>query len=220
MKLFMKIFFIILIVFISFNLYAQNINSANESDVLSKYQDNKKIKQLILIRHTSGSNAKLKMYVKDKKQKNKWNLILTTDVFIGKNGMGKQKEGDLKTPKGLFYITKAFGIKENPGTKLKYIKVTENLYACDDDCKYYNQIIDSKKTKHECKGEHLIDYVPQYNYAMCIDFNSENIYPKGSNIFIHVMGKKKYTAGCIALDEESMIAVLKNSTKKTKIYIY
>ncbi|MBQ3834682.1 MAG: hypothetical protein II816_04130, partial [Elusimicrobia bacterium] len=70
MKLFMKIFFIILIVFISFNLYAQNINSANESDVLSKYQDNKKIKQLILIRHTSGSNAKLKMYVKDKKQKN------------------------------------------------------------------------------------------------------------------------------------------------------
>ena len=55
---------------------------------------------------------------------------------------------------------------------------------------------------------------------MCIDFNSDNIYPNGSNIFIHVKGSKNYTAGCIALDEESMVTVLKNSTKKTKICIY
>jgi L,D-peptidoglycan transpeptidase YkuD (ErfK/YbiS/YcfS/YnhG family) len=160
------------------------------------------------------------MYVKDKKQKNIWTLILTTNAFIGKNGIVKQKEGDSKTPIGIFNITKAFGIKENPGTELKYIKVTENLYACDENCKYYNQIIDSKKVKHQCKGAHLIDYSPQYNYGLCINFNSENIYPKGSNIFIHVKGRKNYTAGCIAVDEESMITILKNATTKTKVYIY
>lgn len=221
MKVLMKIFFIASITFIALlNLYAQNVNSIGENEILNKYQDNKKVKQLICINCVSGSDAVLKMYIKDKKQKNTWNLILTTSAFIGKNGISKQKEGDLKTPVGIFNITQAFGIKENPGTKLKYVKVTENLYACDEDCKYYNQIIDSKKTKHQCKGEHLIDYSPQYNYAMCINFNSENIYPKGSNIFIHVKGTKNYTAGCIAIDEESMVKLLQNSTKKTKVIIY
>lgn len=214
-----KIFFAALIIFaVLLNLYAQNITS--EKDILTLYQNNKKVKQIICVHYISDSNAIFKMYIKDKKQENGWNIILTTDAFIGKNGIGKQKEGDLKTPAGIFNITKAFGIKKNPGTKLKYINVTENTYACDENCKYYNQIIDSKKTKHQCKGEHLIQYFPQYNYAMCIDFNSNNIYPDGSNIFIHVKGNKNYTAGCIALDEESMVTVLKNSTKKTKIYIY
>ena len=218
MTIYKKIFFSVLIMFAAFlNLYAQNIDG---NEILNKYKDDKKVKQLICVQYVSDSNAIFKMYVKDKKQKNGWNLIVATDAFVGKNGIGKQKEGDLKTPFGVFNITKAFGIKKNPGTKLKYINVTDNIYACDEDCKYYNQIIDSKKTKHQCKGEHLIQYCPQYNYAMCIDFNSDNIYPNGSNIFIHVKGSKNYTAGCIALDEESMVTVLKNSTKKTKICIY
>jgi L,D-peptidoglycan transpeptidase YkuD (ErfK/YbiS/YcfS/YnhG family) len=202
------------------NVYAQDATAASEDKILTKYQNNKKVDQLICVNYISNSNAILNMYIKNKKQKNSWNLILTTVVFVGKNGIVKQKEGDLKTPIGTFNITKAFGIKENPGTKLKYIKVTKNLYACDENCKYYNQIIDSKKTKHQCKGEHLIDYSPQYNYGLCIDFNSKNIYPKGSNIFIHVKGKKNYTAGCIAVDEESMITILKNATTKTIVCIY
>jgi L,D-peptidoglycan transpeptidase YkuD (ErfK/YbiS/YcfS/YnhG family) len=55
---------------------------------------------------------------------------------------------------------------------------------------------------------------------MCIDFNPQNIYPNGSNIFIHVKGNKDFTTGCIAIDEKSMITVLKNSTTKTKVIIY
>ena len=219
MNLLKKIFFTVLILTMSLSLYAQNISVINDG-ILAKYQTDKRVKQLIVVSQTKNSNADIKMYIKDKNEKSGWKQIVSTTAFIGKNGLGKQTEGDLKTPKGEFNITKAFGIKENPGTKLKYINVTQNLYACDEDCKYYNRIIDARKTKHPCKGEHLIDYAPQYNYALCIDFNSKNIYPQGSNIFIHVKGKKSYTAGCIALDEESMITVLKNSTKKTKVYIF
>ena len=161
MTIYKKIFFSFLIMFAAFlNLYAQNIDG---NEILNKYKDDKKVKQLICVQYVSDSNAIFKMYVKDKKQKNGWNLIVATDAFVGKNGIGKQKEGDLQTPFGVFNITKAFGIKKNPGTKLKYINVTDNIYACDEDCKYYNQIIDSKKTKHQCKGEHLIQYCPQYN---------------------------------------------------------
>ena len=39
---------------------------------------------------------------------------MTTEAFIGKNGIGKTTEGDKKTPKGLFKLGITFGIKENP----------------------------------------------------------------------------------------------------------
>ena len=207
----------------STNSFAQQdmeIKTTSKNTILNKFQNNETVEQIICINFVENSSAIFKMYVRDKENIENWNLVLATDAFIGKNGLGKTGEGDWKTPIGEFNITQAFGIKENPGTNLKYINVTDRLYACDEDCKYYNQIIDTKKTKHNCKGEHLIEYIPQYNYAMCIDFNSQNIYPNGSNIFIHVKGQKDYTAGCIAIDEESMITVLKNSTNKTKVIIY
>lgn len=226
--MFMKITRFLIISFICFLFFdvasfahlTQEVKTVNKNQILNKFQDDENVQQLICVNYISDSNAIFKMYVRDSKQENGWNLILATDAFVGKNGLGKDKEGDLKTPMGEFNITQAFGIQENPGTKLKYIRVNKDLYACDEDCQYYNQIIDSAETKHDCKGEHLIEYSPQYNYAMCIDFNSGNIYPKGSNIFIHVKGSKDYTAGCIAINEEDMITVLKNATNKTKVVIY
>lgn len=216
------ILFVLIFSFLYVNCFAQANDKLllDNNPIPNKYRNDETVQQIICVNFVENSNASFKMYVRDKKQNNGWKLVLETDAFIGKNGLSKQTEGDLKTPIGEFNITKAFGIKKNPGTKLKYVKVTENLYACDENCQYYNQIIDAKKTKHQCKGEHLIDYSPQYNYGLCIDFNSENIYPNGSNIFIHVKGNKDYTAGCIAIDEKSMITVLKNSTNKTKVIIY
>ena len=213
---------ILAILFFNINIFAkkqQEMPTINRNQILNKYQDNKKVQQIICITQVEGSDAILKMYVRDKTQDSGWNLILATDAFIGQRGLGKSKEGDLKTPIGEFNITQAFGTKWNPGTTLKYIYVDNNTYACDEDCKYYNQIIDAKKTKHKCKGEHLMDYLPQYYYALCIDFNPNNIYPNGSNIFIHVKGQRAYTAGCIAVDEQSMITILQNATKKTKVVI-
>lgn len=204
----------------SFAHLTQEVKTVNKNPILNKFQEDENVQQIICVNFVENSNAIFKMYARDKEQGNGWKLILATDAFVGKNGLGKDKEGDLKTPAGEFNITQAFGIQENPGTKLKYIRVNKDLYACDENCKYYNQIIDSVETNHDCKGEHLIEYSPQYNYALCIDFNPQNIYPMGSNIFIHVKGQKDYTAGCIAIDEESMITVLKNSTNKTKVIIY
>jgi L,D-peptidoglycan transpeptidase YkuD (ErfK/YbiS/YcfS/YnhG family) len=59
-------------------------------------------------------------------------------------------------------------------------------YACDEDCEYYNQIIDTEETGHECKGEEMFSYQPQYNYGIATDFNKACIYPNGSAIFIPV----------------------------------
>ena len=213
---------VLTILFFNTNILAkkqQEMPTINRNPILNKFQDDKKVQQIICVTLVDGTNAILKMYVRDKTQASGWNLILATDAFIGQRGLGKSKEGDLKTPTGEFNVTQALGTKWNPGTTLKYIYVNNDTYACDEDCKYYNQIIDVKKTKHKCKGEHLMEYLPNYNYALCIDYNPNNIYPNGSNIFINVKGEKDYTAGSVAVDEENMIKILQNATKKTKVVI-
>ena len=69
-------------------------------------------------------------------------------------------------------------------------------------------------------GEHLIDYDPQYNYALALDYNKKCIYLKGSAIFLHCFGNHTYTEGCIAVSEKDMKKILRNTTTHTKICIY
>ncbi len=135
------------------------------------------------------------------------NVLFTTSVYVGKNGLGKTGEGDSKTPVGTLHVLSAFGIKANPGTTMPYIDVTPTVFACDDNCEYYNQIIDTAVVHHQCKGEEMYTYQPQYNYGLATDFNQECIYPNGSNIFVHVKGQKPYTGGCIAFDEDKMVEI-------------
>lgn len=221
---FKKILILTIIGFLFFNINAyakkkQTTQTINRNPILNKFQDNKKVQQVIFVIFVEDTSAILKMYNKNKENNTGWDLVVATDAFIGRRGLGKEKEGDLKTPIGEFNVTYAFGIKHNPGTELDYIDVTKNTYICDEEGKFYNQIIDTIKTKHNCNGEHLIDFNPQYNYALCFDYNPKNIFPNGSAIFIHVKGNKMYTAGSIAVDEDSMKTILQYATKKTKIII-
>jgi L,D-peptidoglycan transpeptidase YkuD (ErfK/YbiS/YcfS/YnhG family) len=159
--------------------------------------------QLLEIYDVQGSAGKARLTVDGK-------VLFTTDVYVGKNGLGKTGEGDGKTPLGTLRPLSAFGIKPNPGTTMPYIDVKPSTYACDEDCEYYNKIIDTAETHHQCTGEEMYSYQPQYNYGIATDFNKACVYPKGSAIFIHVKGTKTYTGGCIAFDEDRMVEILKN----------
>jgi len=159
--------------------------------------------QLLEVYNVQGSSAKARLTVDGK-------VLFVTNVYIGKNGIGKTGEGDGKTPIGTLRPLSAFGIKPNPGTTMPYIDVTPTTYACDEDCQYYNQIIDAAALGHECKGEAMYTYQPQYNYGIATNYNQECIYPKGSAIFLHVKGTKPYTGGCIAFDQERMVDILRN----------
>ena len=219
-----KIYYITVLVlliecFITNNAFAQTKENDIWQNKLSEYTNNKDVQSLIFVKGlNSSSTAKLEMYKKD--ENNNFKQLFKIDAIIGKNGLGKEKEGDYKTPIGDFGIIQVFGIKPNPGTTLEYLLINENHYACDDNCEYYNKIIDAKALKHDCKGEHIIKYIPQYNYGLAIDYNKECVYPKGSAIFMHCKGKKPFTAGCIAMAEENMIKVLKEIDTNTRICIF
>lgn len=185
---------------------------------IQKYRNDDKVHQVLLVRYTGGCSAIAQFYVKSK-YNNAWELKQESDVYVGKHGIDKSGEGDAKTPTADIGIRRAFGILPNPGTKIEYLDVKETTYACDEDCEYYNQIIDTKETGHQCTGEDMFTYSPEYNYGLESDFNNDNTYPNGSAIFIHCKGAKPFTGGCVAFDQEDMEYILKNADAGMRIII-
>lgn len=187
-------------------------------EILQKYRSDDSVHQMMIVSHTDGWNANMSFYEKSDAN-DAWTLTLEGDAYIGKNGMNKAKEGDTKTPCGDFEVLQAFGILPNPGTTMDYIDITPDIFACDEDCEFYNQIIDIKATGHTCKGEEMYKLSPEYNYGLTTSYNSENVYPNGSAIFIHCKGQKPFTGGCIALDEADMKTVLEKAEPGMRVYL-
>lgn len=190
------------------------------SDTTGKYLRDDSVKQLITVQATEGTNAVVKLFEKTAENGSTlWTQTLDCPGFIGLAGLGKTKEGDNKTPIGDFGITTAFGIKADPGTALPYLDVDEYTYCCGDE-NYYNQLIDIREHPHDCSGgEHLIDYSPEYNYGLFLDYNKDGTPGLGSAIFFHCAGANTYTGGCIAVSEEDMVTILKALTPNARIII-
>ena len=157
--------------------------------------------------------------------KNNNTLLLDDFKFkcvIGKKGKSfNKKEGDLKTPKGIFSLGPLFYRKDkfnNLQTKLPKIPIKKNMGWCDDvNNNFYNKpILIDKKIKHE--KMYRSDDI--YNLVIVINYNTKNIIKnKGSAIFIHLTNNYKKTRGCIALKENDMLVLLKMINKKTKIKV-
>ena len=175
--------------------------------------------QIVLVEYTGGSSATLTVH---EKIDGVWTQLLETSAYVGKNGIGKTKEGDKKTPVGTYNLTTPFGIKDDPGAILPYTKVTKYHYWCgSSSSKYYNKLVDSRETgrSYTSSDEHLIEYKGVYNYCMFIDYNAEGMAGRGSCIFLHCKGSRKYTAGCVAISEASMKQIIQWARAGAKIVI-
>lgn len=197
--------------------------SARWKQLRKKYAEKENTDRLIFVQYEGGTRATVYMYRK-KARKNGthyWKKILKCKAYVGLNGLGKKREGDVKTPTGTFKLTEGFGIKDNPGlTGLKYTKLNRYLYWSGE-MGTYNTMVDSRVLGHvPANSEHLITYNPSYNYAMNINYNRKRIYQKGSGIFLHCMSSNTYTHGCVAVAESNMVRIMKNTTAKTRICIY
>ena len=159
--------------------------------------------------------------------KNKHSLQIDEFKFkccIGKNGLTKnKKEGDKKTPKGIFEIENLYYRKDRLGkpiTSLKCIEIEKDMGWCDDiniPEKYNKRIKVKKKIKHEKLKRK--DY--KYDLLIPIKYNFNKPIPGlGSCIFIHLTKNFKPTAGCIALNKNDFLIMLKLIKKNTKIKIF
>ncbi len=158
--------------------------------------------------------------------KNKHTLQLDEFKFrccIGKKGSTwNKKEGDKKTPKGIFKIENLYfrkDRKKKPLTLLKCIEIKKDMGWCDDIRfpKKYNKLI---KTGIKIKHEKLKRKDYKYDMLIPIKYNFEKpTIGLGSCIFIHITKNYKPTAGCIALKEKDFLILLKLIKKNSKIRI-
>jgi len=158
--------------------------------------------------------------------KNKHTLQIDEFVFkccIGKKGSTKnKKEGDKKTPIGVFQIENLYfrkDRKDKPSTQLKCIEIKKNMGWCNDINfpKKYNKII---KIEKKIKYEKLKRKDYKYDFIIPIKYNfNKPITGLGSCIFIHLTKDYKPTAGCIALKEKDFLIMLKLIKKNSKIKI-
>lgn len=184
--------------------------------LLEKYRGDDEVQQLIFVKYKGKSRAQLQFY--EKKELN-WKKTISCSANVGKNGIDKEKEGDKKTPTGVYSLPMAFGLKEDPGTALSYKKINAYDYWCSDK-NYYNQLIDIRKHRHNCRGEHMCRYRTYYDYGVFIGYNIECEYPKGSAIFLHCQKRKSATSGCVTIPKAKMKKIIRRLTDGAKICIY
>ena len=158
-------------------------------------------------------------------QKNKHTLQVDDFTFkcsIGSLGKTKKKrEGDKKTPIGIFELDKLF-IREDRikkiSSNLETINIKKNMGWCDDvDSRYYNKRIKINKYSR-CEKLYRKDY--KYNYLIPIKYNWRRTKKaKGSAIFLHLTKNYKPTKGCVALKEKDFLILCKLMKKNTRIKI-
>ena len=158
--------------------------------------------------------------------KNKHTLQVDDFFFkcsIGKNGLSKiKKEGDKKTPKGIFDLERLYFRKDRinkPETALQCKEIKENMGWCND-LRYpakYNRLIDIREN---IKHEKLKRWDYKYDLFIPIKYNFKKpVVGIGSAIFIHLTKDYKPTAGCIALKEKDFLILIKLINKNSKIKI-
>lgn len=219
-------------------LYDNSNNLKNEAN---------KHEQLILVTTPNWTSykAKINLYEKDgvnwKKSKDDIKAV------IGKNGMGWgkgiynqedainntfRKEGDKRTPAGIFTISTVFGLnnileaKKELNLKYPYIELTDNTRCIgESDSKYYNEIVEQDKVSKDWKNDknnELMRYEAirdeqAYKWGLFIDHNSnlnKSIFMKkdstsGSCIFMHLWKNEDTpTSGCTAIEESQIKKII------------
>ena len=170
-------------------------------------------RQLFVVAVHEGSTAWVSMHEKD--ESGIWKMIMSTPGFIGKNGLGKTREGDGMSPAGVFSFNRAFGIAADPGCAIPYVQVDENSYWSGDtrEGMRYNELVSLAEYPDLAlaDSEHIMDYTYQYQYCLNISYNAEGTPGLGSAIFLHCLGDRKpYTGGCVAIPMEQMYFVMRH----------
>mgnify|MGYP004561927815 FL=1 len=175
--------------------------------------------QAITVVGNGGSSATLTVHTK---HNGVWTETLSCSARVGSRGItGSKREGEKKTPRGVYSFGQAFGVAGNPGISRSYLQVNNNHYWVDDsNSSYYNKLVDASQTGIQwSSAEHLEDYQEAYRYAIAINYNTSCTPGAGSGIFLHC-STGRATNGCISVSQGDMIRILKMLQVDALIGIY
>ena len=198
--------------------------------------------KLIVVLSEHWDSAAAKIYLL-KKVEGKWELDGNPiDGVIGKKGIGwgiglhnglgweerfpylSKKEGDKRSPAGLFSLGNVFGYDSILPVKCvkPYTQLQGYMHAVDDTSSiHYNKMVDTNDfspsfREHYNSYEDLRFMGEVYQWLFVIEHNQENIRGEGSNIYFHIRWSDGTgTGGCTAVKEEDILNIitwLSNST--------
>ncbi len=145
-------------------------------------------------------------------------------IVVGRNGLGwgrglheeiktepQKKEGDGKSPAGIFRLSSAFGFAPPDEMKLKvrYLHVTDALECIDDiNSVRYNSLVDNTHIFNSDwkSSEKMLAVGEQYRLGVVVEHNTDpRTSGKGSCIFLHIWkGDGSGTSGCTAMEKSEM----------------
>jgi L,D-peptidoglycan transpeptidase YkuD (ErfK/YbiS/YcfS/YnhG family) len=161
-------------------------------------------------------------------------------VVVGKNGLGwgigviasndsnvrvasdpVKREGDGKSPAGVFALGTAFGYASQPlpGSTMPYLNLTPSIECVDDTgSKYYNRIVDRSIVVPDWNSsEHMRNVGESYRWGIVVDHNGivaeDNANrPEpggGSCVFLHIWhSHDQGTVGCTAMSQIELKTLL------------
>lgn len=186
------------------------------------YRDILHMAQQAIVVITPGWNSVDGTLRRFEKQDGKWQPVGDQfPIVVGKNGLGWdgiieplsaaaqpiKKEGDGRSPAGIFKITELFGFEPSLEANMPYRPLTEYIECVDDaSSQSYNQIVDLKDVPHpDWNSSEKMRTIDVYKIGAVVDYNSPKVPGAGSCIFLHIWkGAGHGTAGCTAMEEANV----------------
>jgi D-alanyl-D-alanine dipeptidase len=152
-----------------------------------------------------------------------WGLgvITTNDARENATSDPVKREGDGKSPAGVFALGTAFGYAPQPlrGLKMPYLNLTSSTECVDDiHSKYYNRMLNrSTVTPDWNSSEHMREAGESYRWGIVLDHNhivtgNNNNPPEpggGSCVFLHIWHRHDQgTVGCTAMSQSDLETLL------------
>ena len=232
MKIYFQYFFII--IFMSCNTNSSSTKIKHNNNTISEKEKNHKndvfqdAQQLVLVISPNDSSIHAKLWRFENIDSN-WKAVKESiDVNLGRTGLAwgsglhadvdtiHKKEGDGKSPMGIFSFGTAFGYADasagNALFKLPYTPIDKHTQCIEDaNSQYYNQIINNQTIQQDWSAADFMRREDNlYKWGVFIHHNTPAKPSAGSCIFFHLWrGADKPTAGCTAMTEENILVLMK-----------
>lgn len=169
--------------------------------------------QLIVVVGEGPEQVQARLYTLERFQGFWREFLPPLRVSVGRKGFapaGAKREGDGRTPSGLYPLEFVFGYAPEFTGKMPYRQATDDtLWVDDPNASDYNTWVRrGETTASSFETMKLPDR--RYRHGVVIGYNRNPIVKgMGSAIFIHAWLKEGgATAGCVALDEEELVGII------------
>jgi D-alanyl-D-alanine dipeptidase len=166
--------------------------------------------QAIVVKAASAVSADAEMHLYERRGGGWARAAGPWPALVGRNGVGKAREGDGKSPSGAFLLGAAFGRLRKPeGSAWPYRELDgRDRWVEEAGSPFYNRWV--RGPRAACGGAEELREIMQYTHALAVRYNDACEPGRGSAILLHPWRRPdEGTQGCTAVSEENAAALLR-----------